>query len=259
MGFVLSKLLWALFTPANLLVWILAAGGVGLWRFWRWALRVSWIGIAVAVVITFLPVGGWGLAWLENRHSYVAPNRVDGIILLGGNEDSELTRLRGQPVLRDAAGRYVEFVRQARAWPKARLVFSGGIGAWPPAEGESAAVVAGKAFEALGLNPARVTLEGRSRNTRENALLAKAAAAPEPGETWLLVTSAAHMPRALAAFQAVGWNVRPAPADYRTSGSFVFFDGPDFLGHMAQVHTALRELAGLVYYMARGWVAPPWA
>ncbi|MEO8015761.1 MAG: ElyC/SanA/YdcF family protein, partial [Polaromonas sp.] len=37
-------------------------------------------------------------------------------------------------------------------------------------------------------------------------------------QPWLLVTSARHMPRALAVFRAVGWNVAPSPVDYRSVG-----------------------------------------
>src|SRR5262249_23308723 len=44
------------------------------------------------------------------------------------------------------------------------------------------------------INPARVVIETHSRNTHENAIFAKAALRPMPGERWLLVTSASHMP-----------------------------------------------------------------
>ena len=40
-------------------------------------------------------------------------------------------------------------------------------------------------------------MERRSRNTQENAEFSRALAAPKPGERWLLVTSAFHMPRSV--------------------------------------------------------------
>ncbi len=46
-----------------------------------------------------------------------------------------------------------------------------------------------------------------ARNTRENALLAMALAQPQAGETWLLVTSAFHMPRAMGSFGPAGWRL----------------------------------------------------
>ena len=52
----------------------------------------------------------------------------------------------------------------------------------------------------LGVHPARLLLEEQSRNTAGNAEFSLALAKPKPGERWLLVTSASHMPRAMAAF-----------------------------------------------------------
>ena len=64
----------------------------------------------------------------------------------------------------------------------------------------------------------RLTLEDRSRNTIENAVYSKALAQPKPGERWLLVTSALHMPRAMGAFRQAGFAVEAYPVDYQTNG-----------------------------------------
>ena len=65
----------------------------------------------------------------------------------------------------------------------------------------------------------RVELEDRARSTRENALLTLPLARPRPGERWLLVTSAMHMPRSIGVFRRAGWpELQPWPVDYRTTG-----------------------------------------
>ena len=64
-------------------------------------------------------------------------------------------------------------------------------------------------FERLGLEEGRVIYEDRSRNTTENAEFSRDIARPRPEETWLLITSAFHMPRAVGCFRRVGWNVVP--------------------------------------------------
>ena len=73
-------------------------------------------------------------------------------------------------------------------------------------------------FEALGIAHDRITAEEQSRNTIENAVFSRLLADPKPGERWLLVTSAFHMPRAIAAFRAAGFPVEAYPVDWRTRG-----------------------------------------
>jgi uncharacterized SAM-binding protein YcdF (DUF218 family) len=98
-----------------------------------------------------------------------------------------------------------------------------------------------------------MTFESRSRNTRENALFSRELMRPKPGEVWLLVTSAVHMPRAMGAFRAVGWTMLPYPVDYLTTGEAVppLRLAPDGLRSLGAVG---HELAGLAYYRLRGWI-----
>jgi uncharacterized SAM-binding protein YcdF (DUF218 family) len=56
-----------------------------------------------------------------------------------------------------------------------------------------------------------VQVETQARNTYENAVLSKTTAHPSSGERWLLITSAAHMPRAIATFHRQGFAVDPWP------------------------------------------------
>ncbi len=64
-----------------------------------------------------------------------------------------------------------------------------------------------------------MTLERASRNTFENAVLTKAMVKPKPGERWLLVTSAWHMPRSVGIFRQAGWPVIAYPTDFETRGT----------------------------------------
>ena len=80
------------------------------------------------------------------------------------------------------------------------------------------AVEAKKLLVALGVDPARIETETRSRNTDENARFTAALVAPKPDQTWLLVTSAWHIPRSMGLFRKAGFNVVAFPVDYRTFG-----------------------------------------
>ena len=73
-----------------------------------------------------------------------------------------------------------------------------------------------------------------------------------PGDTWILVTSAFHMPRAIGAFRHTGWNVVPYPVDYRRGARSEDTSGRN-LGHGLQtLNVALREWLGLALYYADG-------
>ena len=108
-------------------------------------------------------------------------------------------------------------------------------------------------FEKLGVPPDRITLESRSRNTAENAVYSKALVAPKPGERWLLVTSAMHMPRAIGAFREAGFPVEAYPVDYKTNG---WQDLGSLVGSLSaglrQTDTALHEWIGLIAYRLTG-------
>ena len=103
-----------------------------------------------------------------------------------------------------------------------------------------------------GLDEARVIFEDRARDTHENALLSKPLAAPEPGERWLLVTSASHMPRAVGAFRQVGWPVIPYPVDFRTGGELRLVAAPDAGQRWRELDHAARSWIGLIAYRLTG-------
>src|SRR5207248_10072596 len=73
-----------------------------------------------------------------------------------------------------------------------------------------------------GVAENRIVLEERSRSTHENAVFAKELIRPSTAETWILVTSAFHMPRAVASFRAVDWPVIPYPVDFKVDPNTVW-------------------------------------
>lgn len=101
-------------------------------------------------------------------------------------------------------------------------------------------------------------LEDRSRNTRENAQFSADLVHPEPGERWLLVTSAWHMPRAVGCFRQAGFTVTAFPVDYRTRGwgDRVRLNGFASDG-LLQLDLAVKEWIGLVVYRIAGYT-PDW-
>ena len=89
-------------------------------------------------------------------------------------------------------------------------------------------------------------------------MFTKRLVAPEAGQTWLLVTSAFHMPRAMALFRKADFAVLPWPVDFRTSGREgvgLFVDNP--VDSLQATTIALREWIGLFAYWLSGRIDRP--
>lgn len=227
----------------------------GVWGhpgFARWSGSLT---LLVLLVISILPLGELLLRPLEAQFPpLAAPERVDGIVVLGGVEDPRATELWGQLQINQAAERLTVAAALALQHSEARLIFSGGSGRLRDAVTGRPDLpsIAIDVFTSLGISPDRITWEDQSRNTVENARFSLAVAAPVPGETWVLVTSAFHMGRSLASFEAAGWpKITPYPVDYRT-GDFRAGIGWDLAGKLGTLNTALKEWVGRAAYSLTG-------
>jgi uncharacterized SAM-binding protein YcdF (DUF218 family) len=217
-------------------------------RLARWSGRAT---LAALLAIGIFPIGEVLLRPLEAEFPpRAAPTHIDGIVVLGGVEDQRATAAWRDPQLNEAAERLTAAAALAIAHPEARLVFSGGSGrlrntVLGQPEIPSVAV---DFFVSLGIDPGRITWEDQSRNTTENARFAYKVAAPASGETWVVVTSAFHMRRALASFDAAGWDaVIPYPVDYRT-GRFSDGIGWNLAGNLEVLNIAIKEWVGRLAY-----------
>ena len=254
MFFVLSKTLGMLILPTNFLVLLGILGGILLAT--RFALLGRKFLIASTLLLAicgFSPLGNLLLYPLEHRFPAwsAARGAPDGIIVLGGPIDADLSVAHDAPVISSAPDRIVAAAELARKYPSARIVFTGGSANLISNDAKEADF-AGEIFEALGIDKTRLIMERRSRNTYENAAFTKALVAPKPGERWLLVTSGFHMPRSVGLFRKVGFAVEPYPVDWRVGeGLDVFAFSQAAIG-LGRTDTAAREWIGLLAYRLAG-------
>lgn len=248
--FYLSKALGFLIQPLNLAICLLGLSVLLSWLGWR---RLRSFTTAAALVILALSawtsLGALMLNPLEERFQRPpAPEKVTGIIVLGGGFEGAINLARGGYEINSGGDRYLEAAALAHRYPDARIVISGGNGA-VLLEGEGDADTATKLFTALGIPASRLILEPDSRNTSENVENIRKLVAPGPDDTWLLVTSAFHMPRSVGLFRKSAFPVVPWPVDYRTSGREgvgVFRDNA--ADSLQNTTLALREWMGLIAY-----------
>ncbi|WP_331255571.1 YdcF family protein [Candidatus Bealeia paramacronuclearis] len=197
-----------------------------------------------------MPLGIWMLVELENRfpQPQTLPANTVGIIVLGGSFDFMTMEGRQMPAYNLAGGRFLEFIAFTKKYPHLKRVFSGGGRDLPTIHGQKMgeADIAKMIFSDLGYDTQGMIFEGTSRTTLENATKTKEIVQPKPGEKWVLMTSAFHLPRAVGLFRKAGFDVLPYPVDYHTSGQY---DPLFFLGlrdGLLSLHYATREWLSLI-------------
>ncbi len=256
MFYYVSKVAWFFATPSNLLLSLVLLGLLlALFpRFRKRGIALSLIFTLATIALGLLPISTYLLVPLEERfpvfHDDGRP--VDGIILLGGAVEASDSAARGMIVANESAERLLDTIQLAHRYPQARLLISGGGGTVFGDGAAEAPIIAGF-LKSLGMDPARIVVEDRSRTTHENAAFSRSLVEPKNGERWLLVTSAWHMPRAVGVFTQAGFPVTPYPVDFRTGGPennhrpFAFIsDG------LRRLDIGAKEWAGLVGYYATG-------
>ena len=258
MFFLASKLLWIVAAPTNLMAGVAGLGLllVALGRS-RPGLGLVTGALLALVLLGFLPVGTSMLRPLEDRFPQASLEGLepDGIVVLGGAIDQVIGAARGQVTISDSATRITAGAALARRFPRARLVYTGGSNALVSAIGGEAED-ARRLWVALGIDPGRITIEDRSRNTDENARFVRDLLRPAPGQTWILVTSAYHMPRSVGLFRAAGFPVVPYPVDYRTTGTWRdAVPNLQLSVGLARLDFVTREWIGLVAYRLSGRIA----
>ncbi|WP_448205030.1 YdcF family protein [Azospirillum sp. sgz302134] len=233
---------------------LLAVGVVLSFSRRRAALGRALVGVATFgfLVIAATPIPSLVALPLEERFERPnLPDRVDGVIMLGGAVDPRLSYERGEPSLNSAAERIFVFADLIRRYPQAKHVFTGGSGLLLDTELREDGPVRGALVQA-GIDPDGVIFENESRNTWENAVYSQRLVQPKPGERWLLVTTAFHMPRSVGIFRRVGWDVTPYPVDYRTRKGGRPYLQFSLDENLSILHAAVREWIGLISYRLMG-------
>jgi len=177
----------------------------------------------------------------------------DCIVLLGGVVAAPLAP-RIEMDMNDAVDRVYKAAQLYRDGKGKMLIVSAGNQPGSTSPWDEADIVRDLLME-WGVPEKVILLEGSSRNTRENALYSRNIIQAINCENPLLVTSAAHMPRAVAAFRSLNVDVFPVSTDVKATHSPNFSVGY-FLpsaGALAMSSSAIREWVGQKVYELQGW------
>jgi uncharacterized SAM-binding protein YcdF (DUF218 family) len=229
----------------------LIAVGLGVGGYRRAAVRVGLTGLALLWIASTPKVAGWAMGTLEGQHPPRAVEETaaaDVAILLGGGVASP-TPPRTSAELNDAGDRVIHAVRLFKAGKVRRILVSGGNIPWVSGGAPEAELMRDYLIE-FGVPIDAIEIAGQSQNTYQNAREIVAMWAGGQFRSALLVTSAAHMPRAMAVFRKAGLPVEPSPTDVRAvpPNEATLLDWLPHAGALEQTTQAIREWIGLFVY-----------
>jgi uncharacterized SAM-binding protein YcdF (DUF218 family) len=253
--FALSKTVGYLLLPSNFLIGLGLLGALLLLtRFARAGRRLMATSLVLLAICAFSPLANFLLYPLEQRFPKWDSSRgdPDGIIVLGGPLDADMSAAHGVPVIAGAADRLISAAALAQRYPNARIIYTGGSPNLLHNDAKEADY-ATALFQGLGIAKSRLTMERQARNTKENAEFSRDIAKPKRGERWLLVTSAYHMPRSVGLFRKAGFDVEAYPVDWKVGTR------EDLLRYFIVANNGLelvdigvREWLGLIAYRLAG-------
>lgn len=254
MDFIFGKLLGAATSPGHFLL-LLALAGAALCR--RRSGRVM-LGAALSgfVMIAVTPLSVWVLLPLEQRFPTATqvppPMMVDGIIVLGGAVSPTGSAEHGAPQVNREAERLTVLPGLMRRYPQVPVIFTGGSGDPRRPEAKEAPFALALLAD-WGVDMTRVQAEDQSRSTWENAVNSRPLIAATGGR-WLLVTSAAHMPRSMGVFRVAVPEAEfiAYPVGFNANRSDMWRFGLNFSDNLERLETAAYEWRGLVAYRLAG-------
>jgi uncharacterized SAM-binding protein YcdF (DUF218 family) len=197
--------------------------------------------------LSFAPVSAWLARPLEHEYAPFSGDSVDYVVVLGSGHDSDPTLPVSSRLSSAGLYRLVEGVRIAVAEPWAGVIFSGYGGPDPRPN----ALVYRDVALSLGLDSTRIRVEPSPHDTHEEAMLM---APTLRGHRFALVTSAMHMPRAMALFRAEGLDPVAAPTGFLTATPqpFGWTNAFPDEGALLVSRTAWYERLGRMWMRLRG-------
>jgi uncharacterized SAM-binding protein YcdF (DUF218 family) len=254
----LSKLVPRLVFPpgGNLVLFVLA------WFLRKWRPRLAGLLFLVSALTLYAlstnAISGLIIAPLEDRYADVAVESApsaDAVVVLGGGVFGAAGRHR-EPELAWAGDRIRKGAALYKAGKAPLILYSGGNIDFLDGAAEPEAVGASKILESLGVPATAIVVENQSRNTHENADFTWSILSARGVHRILLVTSAMHMPRAVALFRHAGFTAIPVPCNHITgwgSPSLLFSLLPE-AQPLIDSSSALKEYVGMAVYWLRGWL-----
>jgi len=257
--FIFKRLFSALLMPLPLGLGLVAAGVICLWftRRHRAGRLLVTIGLGVLTLFSYGVVANLFIGPLESAYHPLLvdgrPDPLDGkakearwIVVLGGGDHQDRQLPPNTQLTEMTLARLIEALRLKRQLPEAKVILSGGFGK----DGVTHAQLMAGAAVALGFSRDDLVLEQRTFDTADEARFIGATVGTDP---FILVTSASHLPRAVALFRKQGREPLPSPTGFTTINAGAdpgaFFPSS---GGLSKVERSWHEYLGRIWSKLRG-------
>jgi len=252
--FLFKKAVGPFFDPLSVCLVILAAGLIVL-LFTKWqklGKALVGAGFIFLLLVSYNGVPELCIKPLESKYpALVHANKASGvkwIVVLGNGVADEPGLPANSRLYNGSLVRLIEGLRIHKALPGTKLILSGGLGPKNAVEADAMA----RSAVSLGIDRRKLVLDSGSRDTEDQARMIKRVVGSDP---FILVTSASHMPRAVALANKLGLRPIPAPADYKVKKDTEPLGPADFFPNSTNImkmELAMHEYLGIAWARLRG-------
>jgi len=209
------------------------------------------INIFLIFILLFLPIGNFGLIFLEkNYKTQKTFDDIKNIVVLAGSEDLTSTMKTNKIHFNEGSERLIETIILSNRYPNSKIFYVGGDGNIIKND-ISEVELAKRFFKELNLNQKRIKYVGNSRNTYENIKEIKKLGLNK--DKTLLVTSAFHMKRSMMIAKEIELNLIPYAVDFRSfSNKSIINQYQEFnvIINLAKFNLFIREIIGIIAFKA---------
>ncbi|MFD1773032.1 YdcF family protein [Paenibacillus rhizophilus] len=235
------KFIYSFVLPPGIFILLLTL--LALWMLWKKQRGSAGMLLVITLLLYFasIPlVSDPLMRTLESKYAPPAEVQGDCLVVLGGGATQGTPDVDGEGNLGgSAANRLITAVRLHHLTGLPVLFSGGQVFADSGNEGD----IARRQLIGLGVDEQNILIENRSLNTEQNAEYTVELLKEQGLSRPVLVTSAFHMPRAVAEFRRAGMEVQPYPTDYHASAAA---SASWYAGKLAPSPGAIETVGGVL-------------
>ncbi|RJO59928.1 hypothetical protein C4544_07300 [candidate division WS5 bacterium] len=255
--FIFQKIIGQCISLTTLILTLSITGLILLWHTSKQKIGIILISLGVTILAfcSYVTISDVILISLENKYPTIrddaieATPNINAIVVLGAGHNSSHSFPITSRISSESLTRLIEGVRIYRKVQGSKLLLSGGNVIESISEAEAMAQVA----ISIGVNEKDIIIESRSSDTYEQSVILHSMLGKAP---FILVTSASHMPRAMALFRKLDMIPLPAPTMHLVDNKHTIVQGlfVPLVENLRKSEVAFYEYMAIFWLKLRGHI-----